>query len=278
MSTKDLSKLCLHTMTNKPWSLDECLSNYEKAGIGGVSVWRNVIEGKDLQQVNRDIKNSGLTPVSLVRGGFFTGNTKAERAAAITENKTIIDEAQAIGAPLVVLVCGATPGQTVEQNIQQIRDGIEALLPHAQQAGVKLGIEPLHPMYADTRSSISSMRSANELAEGINSPYCGVTVDVFHLYWEEHLRSELLRCGKNGNLFSYHICDWKTNPEDMLNDRGLMGEGIIPVDRISEWVAEAGFDGFHEVEIFSNRYWEMDQKDYLKKIIKSYNQLSEPRD
>jgi len=260
-------------MTNKPWTLDECLSNYEQAGIGGISVWRNVIEGKDLQQVNRDIKNSGLKPVSLVRGGFFTGESQGDRQAAIDENKIIIDEAQAIDAPLVVLVCGASPGQTVEQNIQQIRDGIAALLPHAEQAGVKLGIEPLHPMYADTRSSISSMRSANELAEGLNHSHVGVTVDVFHLYWEEHLRSELLRCGKNGNLFSYHICDWKTNPEDMLNDRGLMGEGIIPVDRISEWVGEAGFDGFHEVEIFSNRYWAMDQKEYLKKIIESYKQL-----
>ena len=277
MAQKDLSKICIHTMTNKPWTLDECLSNYEQAGIGGISVWRNVIEGKDLQQVNRDIKNSGLSPVSLVRGGFFTGENNSERQAAIDENKTIIDEAQAIGAPLVVLVCGATPGQSVEHNIQQIRDGIAALLPHAEQAGVKLGIEPLHPMYADTRSAISSMRSANELAEGLNHSHVGVTVDVFHLYWEEHLRNEILRCGKNGNLFSYHICDWKTNPSDMLNDRGLMGEGVIPVDRISEWVAEAGFNGFHEVEVFSNSYWEIDQKLYLDKIIASYNQLSEPK-
>lgn len=270
---KDLSKLCIHTMTNKPWSLDECLKNYENAGIGGISVWRNVIEGRDFNQVKRDINNSGLSPASLVRGGFFTGNTAAERQAAIDENKTVIDEAAAIGAPLVVLVCGATPGQTVEQNIQQIRDGIAALIPHAEAVGVKLGIEPLHPMYADTRSSVSSMRSANELAESLNSAQVGVTVDVFHLYWEEHLRSELLRCGKNGNLFSYHICDWKTNAEDMLNDRGLMGEGIIPLDRISEWVSEAGFAGFHEVEIFSERYWKMDQSLYLEKIIESYNNL-----
>jgi sugar phosphate isomerase/epimerase len=272
MSEKDLSKLCIHTMTNKPWSLDECLSKYSAAGIGGISVWRNVIEGRDLNQVKTDIANSGLAPVSLVRGGFFTGDT-SQRQVAIDENKTIIDEAQAIGAPLVVLVCGATPGNTVEQNLQQVRGGIAAVLPHAEQAGVKLGIEPLHPMYADTRSCVSSMRSANELAEGLNHSHVGVTVDVFHLYWEEHLRSELLRCGKNGNLFSYHICDWKTNAADMLNDRGLMGEGVIPVDHLSEWVTEAGFDGFHEIEIFSDRYWAMDQDEYLKMIIDSYKKL-----
>ena len=168
---KDLSKLCMHTMTNKPWSLDECLSNYSKAGIGGISVWRNVIEGRNLQQVKRDIQNAGLETVSLVRGGFFTGNTADERQKAIDENKAIIDEAEAIGAPLVVLVVGATPGQTVEQNIQQVRDGIAALIPHAEKAGVKLGIEPLHPMYADMRSCVSSMRSANDLVEAINSKY-----------------------------------------------------------------------------------------------------------
>jgi len=257
-------------MTNKPWSLDECLKYYGEAGVGGISVWRNVIEGKNLKQCRLDIANSGITPVSLVRGGFFTGTTARERQLAIDENKQVIDEAAAIGTPLVVLVCGATPGQSVEENIGQIRQGIEALVTHAEQAGVKLGIEPLHPMYGDTRSAVVSMKSANDLAEAINSPYVGVTVDVFHLWWEEHLQQEILRCGLKGNLFSYHICDWKTDMADMLNDRGLMGEGIIPVDRLSNWISDAGFDGFHEVEIFSKRYWNMNQHEYLKMIIEAY--------
>lgn len=266
----DLSRLCLHTMTNKPWSLDQCLSQYEKYKIGGISIWRNVIENQNLQTVKKNIENSGITPVSLVRGGFFTGDNEQQRQKAIKENIEIIQEAQEIGCPLVVLVCGATPGQSVEENIQQIQDGIEALIPTCEKANVKLGIEPLHPMYADTRSSISSLQSANRLAERINSSFVGVTLDVFHLWWEENLKAEIEICAKNKNLYSFHICDWKTNMLDMLNDRGLMGDGVIPVKKISQWVDETGFDGFQEVEIFSTQYWKMDQEEYLKLIIEKY--------
>jgi sugar phosphate isomerase/epimerase len=270
----DLSKLCIHTMTNKPWSLDQCLSNYSKAGIGGISVWRNVIEGQNLSQVARRINDAGLTPVSLVRGGFFTGKTQIEKQNSLDDNLRAIDEAAAIGTDLVVLVCGATPGFTVKENLKMIQEGIEKIVPHAASCNVKLGIEPLHPMYADTRSAVSSLKSANDLAERINNDNVGVTLDVFHLYWEEYLQEEIDRCAALNKLFSFHICDWKTDMADMLNDRGLMGDGIINVPQIRGWVEDTGFKGFNEVEIFSNSYWKMDQNDFLDLIIKRYKENS----
>lgn len=271
---KDLSKLCIHTMTNKPWSLDECLKNYSAKGIGGISVWRNVIENQNLNDVNRRILDSGITPVSLVRGGFFTGKSEADRQKAIDENKQCIDEAAAIGTDLVVLVCGSTPGFTIDDNIKMIEDGIQSVTEHAQKNNVRLGIEPLHPMYADIRSSVSSLRAANNMAERINSDYVGVTLDVFHIWWEEQLQQEIQRCADLGKLFSFHICDWKTDMEDMLQDRGLMGEGIINVPQIRGWVEEAGFNGFNEIEIFSKKYWAMDQHEFLDKMIDAYLQKS----
>jgi sugar phosphate isomerase/epimerase len=271
---RDLRKLCIHTMTNKPWSLDECLKNYSAKGIGGISIWRNVIEGQNLNDVNRRILDSGLTPVSLVRGGFFTGKEKVDRQKAIDENKTIIDEAAAIGTDLVVLVCGATPGLSIDENIKMIEDGIQAVSQHAESNHVRLGIEPLHPMYADTRSAVSSLRSANNMAERINSPAVGVTLDVFHVWWEEQLHQEIQRCANLGKLFSFHICDWKTDMEDMLQDRGLMGEGIINVPQIRAWVENTGFNGFNEIEIFSKKYWDMDQHQFLDSMIESYLKYS----
>jgi sugar phosphate isomerase/epimerase len=261
-------------MTNKPWSLDECLSAYSKAGIGGISVWRNVLEGQNLTDASRRIKDSGLIPVSLVRGGFFTGNTDSEKQKAIDDNIKAVEEAAAIGSDLVVLVCGATPGFTVKENIAMIREGIEKVIPHAEACNVRLGIEPLHPMYADTRSAVSSLKSANDLAERIDSPAVGVTIDVFHVFWEEYLKEEIQRCADLGKLFSFHICDWKTDMADMLNDRGLMGDGIINVKQIRGWVEETGFIGFNEVEIFSNKYWSMDQSDFLNLIIERYRHNS----
>ncbi|MCH2209648.1 MAG: sugar phosphate isomerase/epimerase [Lentisphaerales bacterium] len=271
---KDLSKLCIHTMTNKPWSLDECLKNYSAKGIGGISVWRNVIENQNLNDVNRRVLDSGITPVSLVRGGFFTGKSEADKQKAIDENKQCIDEAAAIGTDLVVLVCGSTPGFTIDENIKMIEDGIQSVTEHAQKNNVRLGIEPLHPMYADIRSAVSSLRAANNMAERINSDYVGVTLDVFHVWWEEQLQQEIQRCANLGKLFSFHICDWKTDMEDMLQDRGLMGEGIINVPQIRGWVEETGFNGFNEIEIFSKKYWAMDQHEFLDKMIDTYLQKS----
>ena len=192
------------------------------------------------------------------------------RQEALDDNRRAIDEAAALGAPLVVLVCGAVPGQPLDVSRGQIRDGIEAVLPHAQAAGVKLGIEPLHPLYADSRSAVNTMAQANDIAEKINSPFVGVVVDVYHLWWDPDLEREIRRCGQMGKLFAFHVCDWRTPTEDLLNDRGLMGEGCINIRQIRGWVEEAGFDGYNEVEIFSNRYWAMEQEQFLERIVEAY--------
>lgn len=267
------TKLCIHTITNKPWTLPQLLDKYAAKDIGGVSVWQNAIEPYGVTQSAKFLQAHPIEVVSYVRGGFFPGSSQAARKAAIDTNKKMVDEAAALGAPILVLVCGAEPSVGLVASRNQIRDGIEAILPHCEALGVKLAIEPLHPMYADTRSAINTMEQANDMAEVFNSNHVGVAVDVYHLWWDPHLEREIKRCGAGGNLLAYHICDWKYPPEDMLNDRGLMGEGCIPIAQISKWVHDAGFKGFEEVEIFSNRYWSMDQDEFLAKIIESYKDL-----
>lgn len=267
---KDLSQLCIHTITTKPWSLPEALEHYSARGVQGMSVWQNAIENIGAAKAGDLIKSHGIDVVSYVRGGFFPNLDVAERQKAIDHNKKMLDEAAAVGAPLLVLVCGAEPRQLLSESRKQIQESIEHLIPYAQSLGVKLGIEPLHPMYADTRSAINTLGQANDIAESVQSKSLGVAVDVYHLWWDDQLEAQIRRCGKNGNLFAYHICDWKIHPEDMLNDRGLMGEGCIPLKEIGRWVSEAGFKGYHEVEIFSNRYWRMDQSEFLDKIINAY--------
>jgi sugar phosphate isomerase/epimerase len=266
----DISKCCIHTITTKPWSLEEAVEKYRKAGIGGISVWRNALEGHKPQKAGKTIRDSRLQIVSLVRGGFFPHKNKAGRQKAIKENLKIIDEAAALGAPLLVLVCGAVPGQALEESRRQIQEALVQVLPHAVDCGVKLSIEPLHPMYADDRSAINTLNKANDIVESFASPNLGVTIDVYHLWWDPALEYEIYRCGEHHNIFSFHICDWKTPTVDMLNDRGLMGEGCIPIKQIRGWVETAGFAGFNEVEIFSDKYWQSDQDQFLQKILRAY--------
>ena len=266
----DFSRLCVHTITTKPWSIEEATDRYASAGVKGVTVWRQWLEGRDVARVGRSLREAGLEVVSLCRGGFFPAPDAAGRRRAIEDNLPAIDEAEALGAPLIVLVCGAVPGQPLAESRRQITDGIAAVLDRARQAGVKLGIEPLHPMYADSRSAVNTLRQANDMCDQIDSPLVGVVVDVYHVWWDPDLESEIRRCGRAGRIFAFHVCDWRTPTEDLLNDRGLMGEGCIDVRRIRGQVEQAGFRGFVEVEIFSNRYWAMDQEDFLEKIKKAY--------
>ena len=267
---KDLSRLCVHTITTKPWKIEEAARHFSKAGVRGITVWRDTLEGRDVRKTGDMLRDHGLEVVSLCRGGFFPHVDPAKRTASLDDNKRAIDEAAALGTNMVVLVCGAEPKQSLDDSRKYIHDGIHALLPHAKASGVRLAIEPLHPMYADTRSAINTLAQANDMAEALNSPWAGVAVDVYHLWWDPNLEQELFRCGRNGHLYAFHICDWMSPTVDFLNDRGLMGEGCIPIQKIRGWAEAAGFNGFNEVEIFSDRLWAGDQKEFLNRIIEQY--------
>ncbi len=270
----DLSRLCIHTITTKPWAFDTAIRKFSEAGVKGITVWRDAVEGLNIRDAGARARSCGLEIVSLCRGGFFPSIDTMKRKQAIEDNRRAIEEAFELGAPMVVLVCGAEPQQPLQDSRKQIADGIAALLDDAKAAKVKLAIEPLHPMYADTRSAINTLAQANDLATALSSKWVGVAVDVYHLWWDPQLEQEIKRCGRNGHLFAFHICDWSVPTKDLLLDRGLMGDGCIPISEIRGWVEEAGFDGFHEVEIFSSHWWSQDQDSFLKKITTAYLEKS----
>ena len=267
------NQLAIHTFTNQPWSIHECIENYARAGIGGISIWRETIAGHNLKKVRSHLTDSGLTAVCLVRGGFFTGETVADRQSGITKNLEALREAEALGLPLIVLVCGATLGQSPEENLKQIEEGIRAIIPAAEAANVKLAIEPLHPMYAGDRSAVASLRDANLLAQRIKHPLVGIAIDTFHVWWETNLEAEIQTCAQNGHLFAFHICEFKPDFDHPLLDRGLPGEGVNATPRILALIRNAGFTGLTEVEIFSRKYWAMNQHDFLQKILETTNPL-----
>lgn len=266
----DFSKLCVHTLTNKPWTLRQCVENYSVAGIHGTTIWRNVLEGQNLKECKQILDDHKMDVVSVARGGFFPSIEKNKRQISIDDNLFAIEQAASVGAPVIVLVCGSDGRQSLEKSREQIKEGIIKILPAAKAAGVKLAIEPLHPMYAGDRSAINTLAQANDMTEDINDDFLGIAVDVYHLWWDENLQQEIIRCGDNENLFAFHVCDWNVPTTDFLNDRGLMGDGCINVAQIRGWVEDAGFSGYNEVEIFSDKYWAINQNEYLEKIKNAY--------
>ncbi len=265
-----LEKCSIHTMTMKPWSLAQTIVGLQRVGVPGITVWRQHLQPYGAEVAGRMLRASGLTVTALCRGGFFPATEKTARDAALADNRQAIDEAAAIGAPMVVLVCGAVPGMPLTEARKQIADGIAELEPHARANGVKLAIEPLHPMYAADRSAINTMSQARAICEQIHSPWVGIAADVYHIWWDPDAELELQRAGDGGWLFGFHICDWRVNTRDLLNDRGLMGEGCIDIPRLRAAAERAGFTGFNEVEIFSTERWAGDQDAWLDMIVAAY--------
>lgn len=271
---KSLDKLAIHSITTLAWDLETIAKKFPAAGVQGVTVWRQALKDRDPRTSGAMLRDAGLSLVSYCRGGFFPGINEKERLAAIDDNKRCLEEAAALGAPLVVLVCGAVPGMPLTEARKQITEGIAACVETAEATGVKLSIEPLHPMYAGDRSAVNTMAQAREICESIGSKMVGIAMDCYHVWWDPFLNEEVEKAAAGGWLDAFHICDWKCPTEDMLNDRGLMGEGCIPIKEIREKVESCGFDGFHEVEIFSDRYWAMDPDEYLAMIVKAYQEHS----
>jgi sugar phosphate isomerase/epimerase len=268
----EMKRCAIHTATTKPWDLETAVRKYAEAGVAGISVWKEALEGRDPAVAGRMIRIAGLSAVSLVRGGFFPAADPDLRGQRIRDNERLIGVAAELGSPLLVLVCGADPKVRIDETRWQVRAGIEAILPMAEAAGVKLAIEPLHPMYAGDRSVINTLEEANDLCESLRSPALGVAIDLYHVWWDPDLEAQIARAGRLGAIMAFHVCDWKTPLLDMLEDRGLMGEGCIDLPRARGWVEAAGFRGFVEIEIFSKRFWGMDQDVYLRMMLDAFRE------
>lgn len=263
-------KLAVHTFTTKPLPLDAAVREYAARDIGGISVWVETLEGWQTAEANRLIRDHGLKVPALVRGGFFCAETAAERAAKIDHNRRLIETAAGVGAEMLVLVVGAIPGPSLETQRGWVADGVAAIADEAAAAGVKIAIEPLHPMYAGDKSCINRIAEARGVCDRVGSPNVGIAIDVYHVWWDPDLEAEIAEVGRTERLFAFHVCDWRTPTRDLLTDRALMGDGCIDVRGIRGMVEAAGFRGWNEVEIFSEEHWAADQGEYLDKIVARY--------
>jgi sugar phosphate isomerase/epimerase len=238
--------------------------------IPAISPWRGQVAAIGLERAARAIKDAGLKLSGYCRGGLFPASGE-HRAAARDDNRRTVDEAAALGAPCLILVAGglpqySRPGSEPSKDIAgartMIEDGLAELLAYARTASLPLALEPLHPMYAADRAAVNTLAQALDIAQrldpqqsGALDSALGVAVDVYHTWWDPALYDGIARAGRERRLLAYHVCDWLVPTTDMLNDRGMMGDGVIDLPRIRATVEAAGFTGFIEAEIFSERWW-----------------------
>jgi len=272
-TSPDPALLSLNTATTrKRWGLAQAIEGCARHGIRGVAPWRDLLQAMGVDAAARAIRAHGLTVTGLCRGGMFPAADAAGRKAALDDNRRAIDEAHALDAQCLVLVAGGLPAgsKDIADARLQVRDGIAQVLPYARQAGVPLAIEPLHPMYAADRACINTLAQALDLCDVLDPGReggIGVAVDVYHLWWDPQLETQIARAGRD-LIHAFHICDWLIPTRDLLNDRGMMGDGVIDIRRIRGWVERAGYSGLHEVEIFSELDWWQRDPDEVLSVCK----------
>ncbi len=247
-------------------------------GIRAISPWRDQVAAAGLPAISKLVKTHGLQLSGYCRGGMFPAVDAAGRKAAYNDNRRAVDEACELNATCLVLVVGALPGALAGQaahkdlalSRHQVSDGIAELLEYAKASKMPLAIEPLHPMYAADRACINTLEQALDVCDALDpsrSGALGVAVDVYHVWWDPKLEAQIQRAGKD-RLMAFHVCDWLTPTTHLLEDRGMMGDGVIDIPKIRGWMEDQGFAGYSEVEIFSSgNWWQRDSAEVLDTCI-----------
>ena len=264
---KLLERLSLNQITTNPWSMEQAVAACEHNGIGYIGVWRHKLE-EDPVKAACLIRSAGLRVSSLCRGGWFSAPSDSERRERIADNLRAIEEAATLGAPMLVLVAGPADGQTLDDARKTFMDGVAEMLPVAESAGVALGIEPLHPMYAAERSVVVTLKQANDLAERLSHKSVGVVIDAFHVWWDPEVWREIERA--RGRILGFHVSDWPVPLPGILMARAMMGTGVIELRRLREAVDAAGYTGPIEVEIFNEEIWKNVDDETIERIKRNF--------
>ncbi|AUA13688.1 TIM barrel protein [Streptomyces sp. SID8361] len=271
------SRLSLNQETIKQWSLPELAEGCAKAGVTGVGLWREPVQKYGVAATAELVRGAGLTVTSLCRGGFFTAIEPEARATALADNRRAIDEAAILGTDTLVLVSGGLPAGSRDLFAarERIADALGELAPYAADHGVRLAIEPLHPMYASDRCVVSTLAQALDLAERFPAEQVGVCVDTYHVWWDDTVAAQIARAGAGGRIAAFQLADWITPlPEGVLLGRGQLGDGSVDFRWFRERVDATGYTGPIEVEIFNPDLWARDGAEVLAEVADRYRTLA----
>ncbi|GAA1862646.1 sugar phosphate isomerase/epimerase [Pseudonocardia ailaonensis] len=270
----DLAGCSLNSVTVRSASLPELVDLAAGHGFGGVGFWRDAYADLGVADAARRAADSGLRVTSVCRGGMFPQPTAELRTRIHEDNLRAIEEASVLGADCLVLVCGPAHDRDLAGARTQIADGIAALLDQAEAAGVPLAVEPLHPMMAADRSAITSLGEAVELVERFASPWVGLAVDTYHVWWDVALPELMARAG--AALHSVQVADWVLPVHGQLSSRGMPGDGHVDMAGFVELARTVGYRGLVEVEILSDHWWARPPSEAARAAAEALRRIPEP--
>jgi sugar phosphate isomerase/epimerase len=233
----------------------ETIDAVARAGFGGIAPWRREVEGSEVAAISRRIRDAGLKVTGYCRSTYLPAATREGFLANIADNKRAIADAATLGANSFVMVVGGLPqgSKDIAAARAQVKEGAALLAEFGASVGVRIALEPLHPVYAADRSCLSLTSEALDICDALATSWLGVCLDAYHIWWDPNLARDIARAGTR--IIGFHVCDWLVPTLDVLNDRGMMGDGVIDLRAMRAMIEGAGYDGMIEVEIFSAKNW-----------------------
>ena len=266
----DESRLAIHQVTLRDqWSFRESIEGLARHGVHTTAIWHEKLAEIDLADAVRIVRDHGMNVLALIAGGLVTSPDKAAYQAAVDQNRRLIEATVALGAGhLVVLSGGLEEGsKDLDGARGRALEAIVTLVPDARAAGIKLGLEPLHPMICANRAVLCTLEQANDWCDQLAADDAvGVVIDTYHVWWDPNVAEQIARAGKR--ICAFHVNDWLPETKDLRLDRGMMGDGVIDIPAIRSMVENAGYDGPCEAEILSADNWWRRDPDEVIEIIK----------
>jgi sugar phosphate isomerase/epimerase len=266
--TAEDGRLGLNQRTIPQWTVGQAVDGCARHGIRHIGLWRDKVAEFGVAASARAARDAGVAISSLCRGGWFPAASRAERRDRIEDNRRAIEEARGLGTDTLVLVCGPAPDRDLDGARRMVEEAVAELVPYAAECGVRLAVEPLHPMFAADRSVITTLAEAAAIAGRHPLDRVGVLVDAYHVWWDPAVYAEIARAGRR--ILGFHVNDWIVPLPDVLLGRGMIGDGVIELRRLRQAVDNAGYTGPIEVEIFNRAINAMPGDELLRLIKERY--------
>ncbi len=240
--------------TSLPLSFAEDLKLYRSLGVDYIEICEAKLNQSDPQADLCAVQDAGLQ-VSSVQASFHSPFPNSLRGIPAKPRERMGKLRRSIklfsryfpGTTFVLNTGLAPEGNVAAAYLTAIKE-FKAIAEVAADAGVRVALEPLNPVYMNTDTFICSLEDSRQMIDEVGHSAFGVFLDLWH-FWADPAAPQVIK-QLSKKIFGVHISDWR-RPR-AFGDRVLPGDGEIPLVPLLKSIRKAGYRGVYTLEIFSD--------------------------